>query len=602
MAGRCNSCGTPSVDELLEAILAQLICDTGGLEVDEALRCIRVALAPGGGLEFDALGRLRNNCCDGSEPIPGACVATVGGLGDFVHAGAAGGAYLLHPQGSPQALDYALDHALDMVMGTTWSTADEVAVWQVYGPEVPLDLYTTSPTTAAGGGVMSSDWISLHVDAGTTESPTGRNAYAPSQHIDPDGGWYGWYAPQYQPLTLAGVLRRLQQRIVTFAQIDNTSDGAQAQRNVTAALRAVSTACTHDSTILGVNYDMAAYVETIENAQVTPAIYVDAGETDVTADQVAATGVEWVRLSASWSEAQIAPFIAAGLNVILLTGARHWSTLRAQALGARGIASNDPVYARGALGEIYQYYRRPTISYVRRQTEIGHLTTMTDLQGVVDARGFTKSTEYGLFTWVTEDRPRNSILIGGACPLPDPETGSYTFEAQVDAPGGPLPTGESPKIGVTICQPDDQDTAPESGNGSGYACFVRVGTESTGQLEIGKLVPGAPYEVLATSTTSQAVPPNDWMTFRIEISPTALTLTRTDTATPYSVTTTDTQFRGPYVSWLANKVPGNPAGDFVAGVRQFVDANASMEGTSVPEPPVVEARRIRDVLTSDVMI
>lgn len=602
MAGRCNSCGTPTVDELIEAILARMICDNEGLDVDEARRCLRVMLEPGGGLQFGPLGGLRVSCCDDVEPIPGACVSTVDGLGDFIHAGLSGGAYLLHPQGSPQALDYVLDHALDMVMGVTWSTPDEIAVWQVYGPAVPLDVYTTSPTTAEGGGVMSSDWIALTVDAGTTESPTSRNAYAPASHRDPDGGWYGWYAPQYQPMTLAGMMRRLTQRIVTFVQIQNTADGALAQRHVTAALRAVSTACTHASTILAVNYDMAAYVETIANAQVTPAIYVDAGETDVTAAQVAATGVEWVRLSASWSEAQIQPFIDAGLQVILVTGARHWSTLRAQSLGVRGIASNDPVYARGALGDVYQYYRRPQISYVRRQTEIGHLTTRTDTLGVVDARGYTKSTEFGLFTWVTEDRPRNSTLIGGACPLPNPETGSYTWECQVDAPGGPLPTGESPKIGVTICQPDDQDTAPEAGNGSGYACFVRVGTESTGQLEIGKLTPGAPYQVLATSSTSQAVPPNDWMSFRLEVSPTAVTLTRTDVVTPYSVTTTDTEYRGPYVSWLANKVPGNPAGDFVAGVRQFVDTNAAMMGTSVPAPPVVEARRLRDVLGEDATI
>lgn len=602
MANRCNTCGNPSIDEIIERILSEIVCPGEGLDVDVARRCLRVLLEPGGGLQFGPLGGLRVSCCDGVEPIPGACVATIDTLGDFVIGGNAGGAYLLHPQGSPQALDYVLAHSIDMVVGNTWSTQDEVAVWQVYGPDVPLDVYTTSPTTATGGGGTSSDWIAYTVDAGTTASPTGRNAYAPESVLSPDGGWYGWYAPQYNPLTLDGMLRRMQQRIVSFIQVTNTPDGAIAQRHVMAAIRAINAACTHASTILAVNYDMAGFIETIANAQITPAIFVDAGETDVTAAMVAATGVEWVRLSASWSEAQIQPFIDAGLQVLLLTGARHWSTLRAQTLGARGVIASDPVYARGALGEVYQYYRRPQISYVRRQTALGHLTTQTDVLGVVDARGFTKSTEYGLFVRVTEERPRNSILIGEACPLPDPANGSYTWEAQVDASGGgSLPVGESPKIGVTICSPTDADTAPENGNGAGYAVFVRVGTESTGQLEIGKITPGAAYQVLATSATSSAVPVNDWMTFRLEVSPTAITFTRTD-GTAYSVTTTDTEYRGPYVHWLANKVPGNPAGDFVAGVRQWLDANADALGTSVPPPPVVEARRLRDVLGDDATI
>ena len=283
------------------------------------------------------------------DPQPGACVETIDGLGEFVVGGRGGGASLLHPYGSPEGLRYGLDQSLDMIVSGVWSTSDEVAVWEVYGPGTPLNVYTTSPSAGAGSSLASQEWIAQVVDAGSRDNPTGRNAYAPAAFLVPDGGWYGWYAPEYTPMTLPSVLRELSQRVVVWADIANTPDGNASSRNVISSIRAVSTACTYASTILAVNYDMSAYVDTISNAQITPAIYLVAGQTDVTAAQVSATGVEWVRLSGSWSDAQIAPFINAGLNVILVTDSRHVSTIRAQDLGVRGIHANDPVYARGGL-------------------------------------------------------------------------------------------------------------------------------------------------------------------------------------------------------------------------------------------------------------
>jgi hypothetical protein len=598
MAGRCNSCGNPTVDELIEAILARMICEREGLDVDEARRCLRVILSPGGGLEFDEFGRLRSNCCDGGEPQPAACVSTVEQMGDFVVGGRFGGAGLLHPYGSPQGLAYGLAHGLDMIVNDVWGAADEVAVWSVYAPQLGLDVYSTSPTTAAGAGVTSSDWLGLTIDAGTTANPTGRNAYAPPQHTDPDGGWYGWYAPQYNPMLFEQVLRQVSQRTVTWADVLTMPDDPEFdERSVVSAIRAVSGACTHASTILAVHPSMLDMVPAITNAQITAAVHVP-GNVTVDPAAIAAAGATWVRISPS-SAAETQAYIDAGLNVVVRTTGRHHETQRALDLGVRGIHSADPVFSRYPVDpSLFGYYRRATISYVRRQTETGHLTTETDDLGVIDARGFTKSTEFGLYLWVTDERLRNSVLIGGAMPLmTDPANGSYTWECQVDEPGGPLPDGTAPKIGVTVCSDTDVDTAPAEGDGSGYAVFIRVGTGDTGELEIGRLTPGQPYVMLAQSTTTQAVTPNEWMSFRLEVTPTTLTLTRTD-GTPYSVTATDSTYRGPYVHWLANKSGGD--GDFTAGVRQFSDANAALPEALVPES--AQPRLLREALGPDAVI
>ena len=574
MAGRCAACGTPTTPaEIIQIICRSGICPGQGLECTG--ECIRVALSPGGGIELDPFGRLRVNCCDGADPQPGACVATIDQLGEFVTGGNYGGAGLLHPYGSPQAIEYALDHGLDMIVNDVWSTEDGIAVWSVSPPQVALNSYTTSPTSAAGLGVTSSDWVSLRVDAGTAANPTGRGAYAPAVHKDPDGGWYGWYAPEYHPQTFANVLRGLSQRVVTWADIAYIAgDDDFNERSVVASIRAVSTACTHESTILAVHPDMISVIPQIVNAQITPAVYVP-GNLTPDPDAVAAAGAEWVRVANLG--ASLADWVATGMQVVSRTTSRHVDTQRIMDAGARGIHVADPVYARyPADPGIWGYYRRGQVSYVRRQTELGHLTEGTDDLSILGGRPFTKSTEYGLYVWATADeRPRNTVLIGEVCPLPSPVEDSYTWECQVDEPGGPLPDGVAPKIGVNICQTTDRDTTPvtEDGQYDGYTAFIRVGTVNTGQLEIGKFTPGQPYQMLAQSTVSQPVPPNEWMIFRLEVTATDITLTRTDVATPYSVTATDSDYRGPYVSWLVNTSAED--GTFTAGVRQFVVASVA---------------------------
>lgn len=591
MAGRCNACGSSTPDELLEMLCARGVCVGGGLGCNrvDGHPCLYVQLEPGGGLEIGPLGGLRSNCCDGVEPIPGACVSTVDTLGPFIVGGRSGGAGLLHPPGSPQGIQYALDHSLDMIVSGTWSTRDEVAVWQVYGPHTDLDYYTASPTTAESAGVMSSDWTGLTVDAGTTASPTGRNEAAPEPYLTPDGGWYGYYAPPYQPMTVAQVLRGLTQRTVTWLDVAEETDSALAGRHVAAAIRAVATACAAESTLIAVNATNVDYAVNIANAGYRPALHVNNAQRDFTVDMVPPE-VEWVRLNYNWTDELIAPFVAAGLQVVLLSPSRHWVTQRAVDLGCRGIHADDPVYARGSLGEVYQYYRQAATTYVRRQTNLGHLTADTDQFGIIGARWFTKPTEYGLFVHVTQDRPRHASLIGDSGgPVASPD-GSYTFQVQVDDPQSlGLPAGESPKIGVYVST-TDHDMTPETPAGGAYAAFVRVGTEQTGQLEIGRVEAGGTYQTLAQSTTMAAVTPNAWLDLRLEITPASITLRRVDGANDYEVSTADTTDRGQYVSWLANHTP--PAGDFVAGVRNWTDAAAAQTAGSGVVTSATRRRRM----------
>ena len=567
---RCGcSGGVSTPDEIIDVIGLRGLCAREGLDYDEVRRCIRVALAPGGGITFDGLGRLQASCCDDVDPQPGACVSTVDTLGDFVVGGSYGGAGLIHAYGSPQAIQYGLDHGLDMLVNDVWGTTDEIAVWSVSPPTTALNSYTTSPTSAAGSGVTGSDWLGLHVDAGTTESPTGRGANAPSQHLEPDGGWYGWYAPQYQPQTLSQVLMGLSQRIVTWGDIAVIADNPEFNaRSIVAAVRAVNASCAHASSILAVHPTMLDAVGAVVNAGITAGVYVP-GNMSADPGEVADAGVTWARVSHAVSDATVAAYQDAGINVVFRSPGRHIWTQRALDLGIRGIHTPDPVYARAPVDlSMFGYYRTGAVTYVRRQTEVGHLTTATDSLQLIERGPYTKSTEYGLFQWVAPGEwQRNAILIGRVCPLPSPTEDSYTWACQVDAPGGPLPSGNGPRIGVNFGQSTDVDSSEAGGPYDGYTVFCRVGTSVTGQLEIGKFTPGGDYEILATSTDAQDVPPNQWLTFRLEVTPTTITFTRTDVASPYSVTATDSDYRGPYVSWRL--MTNSDDGSYNGGVRQF---------------------------------
>lgn len=579
MAGRCgcSASGPTTPEEIIDIIGLRALCQGQGLEYDEIQRCIRIALAQDANLEFDPFGRLRNTCCDDSvDPQPQACVKTVDQLPDFVVSGQGGGAALLHPYGSQQGIDYAIDHSLDIISNDTFSTTDEIATWALYGPDVFLHGYTdTTSSTLTGADIASHEWINLLVDAGTRDNPTSDGAYAPEELKEPYGGWYGFFAPQYHPQTLANVMRGLSKRAVTWANIAYSSTDAELnQRNLRAALKAVSVACNADSTILAVHSDMAPRVPDIINAQVTPAINISS--TDFTPQMVIDAGVEWVRISGNRSDGAIQPYVDAGLQVILYTNSRQWITQKAIDLGARGITAWDPVYARGIVDPVFQYYRRNEAKYYLKQTDLGALTHMTDDLSLISGRSFHKESEAGMFIWVTTARLRNAVLIGEVCPLPSPADDSYTFRVQVDhySPGEQLPDGNGPKIGVIICGATDVDPTELEGDHVGYACFIRVGVSGVqGELVIAKYNAGGPYEELAASTTMEPVTFNDWVDLRVDVTATTITLTRTDTGTPYSVTATDSDYRGPYVHWMANST--EPDGRFLAGVRQFLVASIS---------------------------
>ena len=568
----CGGCGQgfSTCDEVWECVKTH-ICTNEGLLVDEDNKCVGVKLSPLGNLSFDENGGLRDTCCDPDNPAE-ACRHRVSGLGDFVVAGAGGGANLLLPYGSPQAIDTVKTiGTIDIIANRTFATIDGIATWAVYGPKTALSYYTTSPTSAIPTGMTGAEWSSMWSDCGSDANATGRNADAPSSVIDvADGGWYGFYARPYRLMTALEALERINARKVVYFYVESPDDDPSiALDGIDAAIDAANTACMNDAVMIGVRSYSLSSVATIANAQITPVVNLTAADT-TTAQQVSDAGAAWVALPWTVPDERITEFVQARLHVLISTNSRHLQTTRAKRLGARGIIAGDPIYAPGALGGDYLWYRRLTNSYVRRTTSVGHLTRATDNGSILDARGYTKQSESGLFINVTNDVPKTTELIGNAGPIATPQEYSITWRCQVEVDGSSsLPDGSGPRMGPAFSMMTDVDASDDanpSPDRMGYACFIRVGDTDTGTLVIGRYDAGANFVQLAESTTARPIEENTWMTFRLDVTATDITFKRTD-GTDYAVTVTDDTYRGGYVHWVPAKAA--TSGTFQAGLQDF---------------------------------
>lgn len=588
--GACGGIGT--CEEVMECWCAQANQDQGIGCDDENRPHVKIGnclvFGPNGEIAIDG------NCLD--ENPPGPCEARVANLPDFIVGGSSGGAALNVAMGSPQALDYALDNNVDFVASHSFSLVGGIASWSPYDGEQAMDRYSIIPAGVTGFAANVSEWTSTTSDAGTLVSPTGRNTWAPDSYKDPDGGWYGFYAGQFPLMTAGDAIRRaLGQTVIRFDVRAENPFGSWAS-DVDAILRSIQIGCAQANSMLLVPFAAVNQVEKIANAQVTPVVLVDA-ESDPAA--ITGAGGQWVEIEESAGNEQISRFVDAGLQVIVSTGSWQESTRNAQELGARGVICGDPVYARGLLNPPQTLaYRRITQTWVRRGTSIGELTTFTNQDRVLDARGFTKESEGAKMFWCTDSRSRWDQLMGMVCPIEDPNNYSIEVKLQVDGDSLPSrdPGGFGPRAGLVFgCDNDkllDQDVA----NRSGYWAICLISSETSGSdrngiLRIGKYVDGESI-TLASSDIGRDVVVNEWVGLRLTIAGDTITWMRRDGAN-YQVSVTDTDYRGAYFGVTCGK-SSDADGSFVCGFTDVstvaVDAGENMAALGMVEEPATTVK------------
>lgn len=550
----------------------------------------------------------------GASPDPASGRKTIAGLPEQIAGGDRTGAGSMVPLGSPHAIEYAVANRLDLVFLSTFGLADEVAVTRWDDPKSNLDVRTDNPSTIDLDLVSSLTLPSLWVDAGARDTPTGRNSGAPPALLSPDGGWFGFYALNYTPVTLAQALHQLAARAVAYLAPFGGVVEADIERYIAASIDAVIQAGAQQWAIQGVNGYMsdsggntvvapfAPWVGDVIAAGLTPAVDLsddNPGGFLVTPAAVVASGAQWVRMvsdetTGGTSLARIQQFVDAGLQVIVrVRSSRQWDAMQVWALGVRGITSDSPVYTRGARNEAGDLdYRKEIVipGLITRTSMEGALTPQTNFGIGLDDVGWARQSSVGrnfsaMFGWEGGIGPHlNSQLLGELCPYEVTADYRLRVRFRVDSPSTPVPAGSQPKLGIFFNAPTDRDIAwyepdPNPTHVNGYWANINVGTVGQGDITLGKFNDGN-FTVLATNTTAfPTILYGQWINFNIRTTATTVTIgVGHPTGPETTVSANDADHRGPYAFYAWEDAYTAPAGN--AGFAHGYSAYELFETTS----------------------
>lgn len=577
---------------------------------DAIVLCVAANLGPG--LRYDAVtgdlavrisGDAGNAARFGSDmgiyvpggdtnPDPTSGRKTVAGLGARIVGATQGGAGSMLPFGAPQSVEYGVANQLDFISFHTFALQDGVAVNRWSAPSHALNTYTDNPSNIQANLISSLQLPFLNVDAGTRDSPTGRNSGAPSPILSPDGGWFGFYAPQFAPTTLAEALWQLAARSVALILPFGSLLEEEVARGLDAVVRAVVQTLAQDWTMVGIpayisNPDgddppvvkapLADWVDSVTGAGLIP--MVDLFDEKVAAEapgarwtpaEILATGAAWVRVqspirSSGLTQERIEELIDAGFDVIAQTSGRQWETTQMFDLGVRGIMSDSAVYSRGVRGEAgdLDYRRRRVIpGLTTRTTAEGAFTRLTD-DGISTGSGetgYARQSATGRyfparFDWEGGIGKRlHSQLLGELCPHEFTDNYDLRMRFRFDPQQTEHPYGSAPKLGVFFASPTDRNITHASGvvepHINGYWFYVIVGTQQQGEIKLGKFNDGV-FSFLDQSLSLPSIALNSWIYFHIQVRNPTLTLTVGHSTLPPGepepqVSIDDTDHRGAY--------------------------------------------------------
>ncbi|MTD13783.1 hypothetical protein GIS00_07475 [Nakamurella sp. YIM 132087] len=134
------------------------------------------------------------------------------------------------------------------------------------------------------------------------------------------------------------------------------------------------------------------------------------------------------------------------------------------------------------------------------------------------------------------------LMLGNCSPVPAAR-GTYTVD--IDTRWTTLPSDRAGHIDIAFGEADDRYYELQNGESNGYHAVFRA----DGRLQIYAHLAGQTNGELLATATGPAHTSGRWMHLRLTVTPTTITLSRTDTGVPSPVTAraTDGRFRGGYL-------------------------------------------------------
>lgn len=577
------------------AITACIAANLGpGLVYDEGTGDIQLRLSTDDGntLTFGTDEGLKN--LDGVAPNPVICVTGIDSLPaapDVVGAQDLGG--LLGAYSSPASLERSIATGSDLHFFHVGSTSDDVGVVTDYWDHRITAGRTNIYIGQDSRQLSSSTVKSVYNYAGDVNDP---QSYTPAEdavdRLDRRGGWYGWLEPRYYQPLVTDFLDRIHGHGVAVLDItEDPVNGVYGEDTARiGAVRAILEYCAQDWAMIGCNLITTA--TTVINAGITPimisqprpATWGTATLPWPVADLTAA-GIEWLAISDRYADSVFATYRDAGLQVLMQTNSRHHQRARVETLNIRGATAYDPIYFRGPVTGDWPYgYRTETDPWEHRRMGGGQLTFSTDAQAVLSSGGFvrgrTEATEQGLIipAGFGNGLGRPGILLGWLCPMTAPTNFALDWDMKWDT----LATNSSTraKMGVMFGAATDRDVydwpAGDAGQNpvgypEGQKTLYRIYQRQNGEIGIAKWASQASDITYLATATSPAVAAGVWNSYRLRVTPTQITFTRTVTnGTQYTVTAADSQYRGGYL-WCEKEETfnGSPANPFQGMFRSF---------------------------------
>lgn len=224
----------------------------------------------------------------------------------------------------------------------------------------------------------------------------------------------------------------------------------------------------------------------------------------------------------SGNDARIAAARAVGINVIRYTRNRRVDVVAESALGAIGVMTDEYLYLSN------------TTAIATRDTFSADGKWMSGMVANIGNRGTMYSDSWG---YGTTGASYAGCTMGWACPLASPTNFTLSFTAKHDT----LNAGDTTRwFSAFICADDDtehKDTATDQIQG--YHILVRA----NGAMTIFSKAKGGAASQIATSTGT-AFTIGNFVTITITVTPTNITVARSDTA--QTTTVANATYRGGY--------------------------------------------------------
>lgn len=590
----CNTAMSTTCDAIMSCIVANL---GRGLDYNEATRQLELRISTDQG-NIAAIGT-DDGFYSPASTGPGDMVwpKTVTTLPEQAIS-ASSASNLVGPALSPEMVEYSIANGIDMYAVPVYAVADWTVHESVGGPTVAVTAYTDNPGGMQNQYMSSLTMQHLHYDTGTRVNPTGRNSGAPSALQTPDGGWGGFYAPEYKPRTVSEMLRQVRGRMVVSLNVvrqelpvPDLTHGVQATiRDVVEAgaqewvLITVPAQLTDDS-----RAPLDEWIGMILDAGITAGVNLFNENTmpdPFTAAEIVSTGATWAHVNSPGrptnpsTDTRITELVTAGLEVIVSTSARQYWTTHAFGLGARAVQAADAVYARGSRGEPGDLNYRQTMvpGLETRTTAIGALTPRTDSNTAMWHPGFARSDLPG--RWFPERYGWNGSvelyeinqLLGTICPIPNVTDYQIRLRVRRD-PAAVM--SSSQEVGIFFAMPDDRDIASPSGDLNplkrGYMARITTEASTSGfrQLSIRRF-DGGGFSTLASEVNTVALPTDSWADLTVRVEGDQLTFIATVAGTTRTLSATDTTWRGAYAAYAWRDAIGSTPG-FVHGYTNPTD-------------------------------